>query len=455
MFGLSRREFFKICGLGLGGTYASSVGLGSLFDRAAMAAPIAQAPASSGAIFFVLNGGARTQAVFNGAVGMGTNPFGSLTGLPVPLSALMEGTGLDEPSVNARLNFVRTCQHHNRTGSHQNGRTVACTGYTIEDDKPGVLSLLNHAFAHRTLPCVNIGSDSPITNIGSEISSTFSPLKLSSFLDMKELVDSVATSAASDKEVERIERLRFSMQDEFLRRTRYRSPAQIPFYQRRATELAAKLADEILDVAADGDLGTFTDGSPATNTVLRPAFGVLPSGGGNPDGANALLALRFRQLGVAGIAISTSQNWDLHSNEERALPGRAGRLGQAIAGLVACMSQIVDPVVPDKTLLDTTVITIVSDFNRGNWSISTGYNENDGSDHRTNEHQTSNQCIPIIGGGLPGGKLLGEVGGDGAPVDGSPTYTTRQVLGTVLDLMGLPVDGYFPGTVPLTEELIA
>ncbi len=65
------------------------------------------------------------------------------------------------------------------------------------------------------------------------------------------------------------------------------------------------------------------------------------------------------------------------------------------------------------------------------------------------------QCIPLIGGGLPGGKVLGEIGGAGSPVRGSSIYGTRQILSSVLDLMGLPAQSYFPGTSPLIAELIA
>lgn len=448
-----RRDFFRICGLGLGAGFAHSVGLGDLYKHAAMAAPIPQAAEASGAIFFVLNGGARTQAVFNGSVEAGANPFGQLTGLPVPLSILQRGTGLDDPDTNAKLNLIAACQHHNRTGSHTNGRAVACTGYTEEEDKPGILTLINHAFSFRDIPCVNIGSDSPVTNVGSEISTTFSPLKLLAFTDISELARSLATSATSAEETARIDRLRFSIEDRFLRSTKYPEPAQMPFYRRRSAELAARLDNPVLDITTTGALGTFVDGAPVGNRDLLPAFGVRPTGGGNRDGANAMLALRFRQLGVPAVAISTSQNWDLHQDEQFALPGRARLLGQAIAGLIQSMSRIADPKVPGKTLLDTTVITALTDFNRGNWSAATGFNSTRGSDHRNQEDKTAFQCIPIIGGGLPGGKVLGEIGADGSPIGSSPTFGTRQVLATVLDLMGLPIEGYFPGTTPLTAEL--
>ena len=87
--------------------------------------------------------------------------------------------------------------------------------------------------------------------------------------------------------------------------------------------------------------------------------------------------------------------------------------------------------------------------------MGTGFNGGGGSDERPNDDKTAFQCIPIIGGGLPGGKVLGEIASDGSLSGSSPAYGTRQILATVLDLMGIPAAGYYPGTVPLTNELTA
>jgi hypothetical protein len=367
----------------------------------------------------------------------------------------MTGTGLDDPAVNQHLNLVTTCQHHNRTGNHGTGRTVACTGYEPQENKPGILSLVNYAFSFRDIPCVNIGNDTPTTNIGSEISSTFAPIKISSPFNVQDIVDALAATQVSPEETARLDQLRYTLADRFLRNTKYTEPADIPFFQRKAAGIADQLDDDALDLRTNAALGRFTDDSPVTNDLLRPSFGVNANGGGNAMGAKAMLALRLRQLGCAGITLSSDQSWDLHSNEENSLPPRADGVGRAIAGLVANMSRIPDPVFPDRTLLDTTVITVLTDFNRGNWAVGSGFNGNSGSDHRTGEDKTALQCIPIIGGGLPGGKLLGEVRTDGSAATGSPIYETRQVLATVLDLLGIPSDGFFPGIAPMTAELLA
>jgi len=136
------------------------------------------------------------------------------------------------------------------------------------------------------------------------------------------------------------------------------------------------------------------------------------------------------------------------------MPGRGGYLGRIVAGLVGEMSRIENPLAAGTSLLDSTVITFLTDFNRGNWSGATGFNGNRGSDHRGGEDKTSYQCIPILGGGLPGGRILGEIGDDGSPVGASRTYETRQVLATVLDLLGIPPSLYLPeAALALTEEL--
>lgn len=456
---VSRRRFLGASGAALGA--AASGGLGSfLMGRPkALAQSSAEAGVSMGAIFFVLNGGARTQAMFNGRIGMGTNPFGQITGIPVELPQnTMQGTGLELPDTNKYLNLVATAQHHNRTGNHGTGRTVACTGYTEEEAKPGILSLVNYAFGFREIPCVNIGNDTPTTNIGSEISTTFAPIKINSATSVNDIVDSFISTQASPNEKLRIEALRYTLEDRFHRSTIYPEPETIPFFQRKAAKIAAQLDDAALDITSGASMGQYLTGPNAgqdvTNGDLRGMFGVNGGGGGNDLGAKAMLALRLRQLGCAGITLSSDQNFDLHSNEQQNLPGRAQRVGQALAGLIDNLSNIADPFVEGLTLLDTTVITVLTDFNRGNWGQGTGFNGGNGSDHQSNNDKTSMQCIPIVGGGLPGGKVLGEVGGDGSPAGASPVYGTRQILATVLDLMGVPSESFFPDAPPLTEELL-
>lgn len=452
---LDRRRFLRAVGLGAGAAVLSRLPGPLLGRRTASAGPNDEFIFSMGGIFIVLNGGARTQCVFNGTVGSGTNPFGQLTDLTVPLSAVLAGSGLDRATINQHVNLVTTVQHHNRTGNHDTGRVIACTGYTPEEVKPGILTALNFAYSFRDVPCVNIGNDTPTTAIGTEIASTFSPIKISSPFNVQDIVDALAATQVSEAETARIEALRYPMQDHFLRDSKYKEPADIPFFQRKAADVANQLDDDALDIRSGASMGSYLDSSPVSNAGLRASFGVDGSGGGNSMGAKAMLAVRLRQLGCAGITLSSDDNWDLHSNEDEGLPPRAFNVGQAIAGLIDHLSRIPDPAAPDRTLLDTTVITVLTDFNRGNWAVSSGFNGSNGSDHSTGEDKTAYQCIPIIGGGLPGGKVLGEVRGDGSPASASPTYETRQVLATVLDLLGVPPDGYLPGIPPFTAELLA
>jgi len=441
--------------LGMGAGLALQPSWPHIFvPRRSFAAPSSLAGPSGGAILIVLNGGARTQAAFNGTVGLGTNPFGQLTGLQVALSQVLQNTGLERPEINRHVNLVTTCQHHNRTGNHDTGRTVACTGFTPDEVKPGILTILNRQFFFRNLPCVHIGNDTPSTDIGTEISSTYVPIKISSPLNVQDILASVSAARVSPAEQARLEALRLPMQDRFLRSSKYLETGDIPFFQRRAAEVATQFEDDALDLRSASSLGVYQDGSPVANAGLRASFGVNANGGGSSMGARAMLALRLRQLGCAGIVLSSAENWDLHSNEDDGLPGRASQLGQALAALIDHGSRIPDPATPGKTLLDTTIITVLTDFNRGNWSTTSGFNGGRGSDHQSGDDRTSFQCIPIIGGGLPGGRVLGEVNGSGSAAGASPTFETRQVLATVLDVLGVPSENYFPASVrPLTREL--
>lgn len=411
---------------------------------------------TGGAIMFVLNGGARTQAIFNGTVASGAQPFGNLTsGLRVPLSALQQGSGLDTPAINQRFNLVTTAQHHNRTGNHDTGRTVACTGFTPEELKPGLLTILNYVFASRPVPCVSIGNDTPTTLIGTEISSTYSPVKIRTPLNVDDIKKSLVDVRVSARELERLDTLRFGLQDKYLRTTRYREPGDIPFFQRRAAEVGAQFEADALNITTNASLGKYTDNTDVQNAALRTSFGVTATGGGSSLGAQAMLALRLRQLGSAGITIS-SNNWDFHSGEIDVMPGRANEVGKCMGALIDHMSRIRDPLSSGKTLLDTTVVTVMTDFNRGNWSVGTGFNGNNGSDHSTNEDKTAFQCIPLFGGGLPGGKTLGAIRQDGSPDGSSSRYETRQIISTVLDLLGIDYERFLPGVAkPLTAELTA
>ena len=135
---LSRRSFLRGSGATLGLAATAGVGAYTIGKPRALAAP-PDVSASIGAIFLVLNGGARTQALFNGRVGVGTNPFGQLTGMPVELPDLtMNGSGLELPEINKYLNMISTASHHNRTNIHSNGRTVACTGSSPLTSKTSV-----------------------------------------------------------------------------------------------------------------------------------------------------------------------------------------------------------------------------------------------------------------------------------------------------------------------------
>ncbi len=450
MSAINRRKFLRLvaasAGVGALGTVAGPYGL---LGRAHAASGLAGT--TGGAIFIVLNGGARTQSIFNGMVGSGANPFGQISGLPVPMSAVMDGSGLDDPEINRHINLVTTAAHHNRTGNHDNGRITACTGYSQDEEKPGVLSILNYAFAFRDVPCVNIGNDTPTTRIGSEISSTFSPVKINSALDVREIAASLVDSAVTEDEKLRLDALRGALQDRFLRSTPYDAPADIPFYQRRALEVAQQFDDDALDIRTDAVMGRYLDGSPVSNGGLRSSLDV--GGGGRSLGASAMVAVRLRQLGCGGITISRG-NWDMHSNERDRLPDRANGVGRVMAGLIRELSRIESPAESGRSLLDTTLITVLTDFGRGNWSNGTGFNSDDGSDHRGGEDKTAFQCIPIIGGGLAGGRILGEITNGGSPASGSPTFTTRQILATALDVLGIPPTLHLPEDAPpLTEDL--
>jgi hypothetical protein len=215
---------------------------------------------------------------------------------------------------------------------------------------------------------------------------------------------------------------------------------------------AALTGDPLRISYADATLGTLTSGTPLSNAMLAELFG-MPILGQDPSlamvdahwGGPTALGVRLLQLGAPAVAVGVG-GWDLHSGEETAFPRLAGSLGRAIAALYFLFSQLQDDSAPGRTWWDTTLVVFTSEFCRDNTTNTiddpptTGFNRGDGSDH----HGTPPcrfQALPIMGGGVPGGRMIGGTDEQVNPI--GRAFPSASLLATLAQAMGVDADAYF------------
>ncbi len=193
-----------------------------------------------------------------------------------------------------------------------------------------------------------------------------------------------------------------------------------------------------------------------TNAQLLEVFGDEDlADRGDPDGGPSWgpdVALAVRALGLGAPMVTLERNlYDTHSQEALSLPVRAADLVRQLAGLRFVLGRMPHP--GGGVYWDHTVVTVLSEFNRNNTEVESGFNSGKGSDHVVaSDHVTRNQAIPLLGGPIEraglGGTQLGFTDDDMQPQD--PPISMRRVYSTLLDLLGAPSEGFWPDA-PLTE----
>ena len=174
-----------------------------------------------------------------------------------------------------------------------------------------------------------------------------------------------------------------------------------------------------------------------------------PQGAGTRSfGSGVALALRFFQFG-SPMAVVTRAHFDLHINEDKSFPPRTADLVRQLAGLRFLLKQMTHP--KGGAYWDRTVVTVVSEFSRNNTTDATGFNSGRGSDHNTDQpNPFRNQAIAVMGGPIRGGQLFGST--DAAMAPTGTVYSSRRLLSTVMDLVGLSHTPYWSDT-PIAELL--
>ncbi len=148
--------------------------------------------------------------------------------------------------------------------------------------------------------------------------------------------------------------------------------------------------------------------------------------GRNPFGQGCLLARRLVERGVPFVEVTLSGvdgranqlGWDTHAQNFDAVKALSGVLDSGWATLMTDLRS--------RGLLDSTLIVWMGEFGR-----TPKINENAGRDHYPNAWSTV-----LAGGGLKGGRVIGDTGANGMEVRDRPV-SVPDLLATVVQGLGL------------------
>lgn len=144
---------------------------------------------------------------------------------------------------------------------------------------------------------------------------------------------------------------------------------------------------------------------------------------GNDDFGNSLLmARRLVQTGVPFVEVQFPGGWDLHQNGFNTLrQTNLPRLDKGLSGLIRDLHQ--------QGLLDHTVVVCMGEFGR-----TPRINQNAGRDH-----WATSWSLLVGGGGIPGGRAIGQTDADGVRVI-DQSYLPGDLWATVAKALGIPLD---------------
>ncbi|AMV17533.1 DUF1501 domain-containing protein [Planctomyces sp. SH-PL14] len=139
-------------------------------------------------------------------------------------------------------------------------------------------------------------------------------------------------------------------------------------------------------------------------------------------GRSMLMARRLVEVGVPFVEVNFPGGWDLHQDVFNTLKNqRLPILDKGIAGLTADLKQ--------RGLLEHTTIVCMGEFGR-----TPRINANTGRDH-----WAQSWSVMIGGGGLKGGRAIGETDADGMRIV-SESYLPGDIWATIAHAMKIPLD---------------
>lgn len=148
----------------------------------------------------------------------------------------------------------------------------------------------------------------------------------------------------------------------------------------------------------------------------------LASYGGPGFGSSMLMARRLVEVGVPFIEVNFPGGWDLHADVFNTLKNqRLPILDKGIAGLTADLKQ--------RGMIDDVVVICMGEFSR-----TPRINQNVGRDH-----WAASWSVMIGGGGLKGGRAIGETNADGDKCI-SESYLPGDIWATAAYALRIPLD---------------
>ncbi|MCO5165333.1 MAG: DUF1501 domain-containing protein [Planctomycetes bacterium] len=148
--------------------------------------------------------------------------------------------------------------------------------------------------------------------------------------------------------------------------------------------------------------------------ALRDAYGRGKFGQG------VLMARRLVEAGVKVVEVQLS-GWDTHQDNFTRVKSLCGQLDPAFATLVKDLE--------DRDLLDSTLVVCMGEFGR-----TPRINQNEGRDHFARAWS-----LALAGGGVQGGRVVGQTTPDGAQVAERPV-TVPELMSTILHTVGVGPD---------------
>ena len=144
---------------------------------------------------------------------------------------------------------------------------------------------------------------------------------------------------------------------------------------------------------------------------------------GEGFGLNCLLARRLVEAGVKYVEVGHG-GWDTHDNNFETVQGNLGTLDPGVGALLKDLEQ--------KSLLKDTMVVVMGEFGR-----TPEINATNGRDHWC-------KCFSLAlgGGGIPGGRLIGETSADGMEI-ARRGVSVPELFATIYSKLGIDPDGSY------------
>ncbi len=352
-------------------------------------------------------------------------------------------------------------------GDHASARHALCTGYP--SGQTGLVAMFQHALKTQLgaafakfypLPAVSVGE--PAFSFGIERFASSLPIFLSDATSLP-TTDRGSSAAAWANQVQAaMEQARGAARKVFIAPTAAEKESPKPASAAYVTELSNPALRLLLPRSPSSPaLGTLVDGvTPVTNDMLSELFGIssamTPRGDilfdafgalasstaptwtadQNEFGLDGALAVRLLQAGAPVVSLAVG-DFDTHSFE--VVGPQAGyphpvqivQLARLLTGLEFALKNIADPQLPARSLWESTVVLVCSEFGRGGDNIGrNGFNASHGQINAGSDHDPA--CgWPVLGGPVAaGGRLIKDHANGGF-------FHQNRVFTTVLNGMGI------------------